>query len=318
MKQSRQSRICLWLWRLAMGGSAPKAPIRIIELEKADVQIATSMARKTQHVISPQHCLIARRANIRPLISASWRTNGTDTRNFSHLLPEQQFHRLSHVSFQSTVSVRKAGEPASPVRAQSIYLRRSKPEYTPFPPLQKSDQRISESYLEASVEYNGPRQRSRRVVNLRSVNTDALPEAHCVPPIRSVKAWSSPSYSRNVSSEPPNHSYIQLRSILPYQDLMSNFKPRKRLLTPIQRQRSDFSTSPTFLNPIPSPSPELIDIDQYHRLADSYIDNLVTKLEAIQEERDEVDCEYTVRTFLSASITSSILINLITNSLAAP
>ncbi|KAL8717405.1 MAG: hypothetical protein Q9181_008334 [Wetmoreana brouardii] len=38
--------------------------------------------------------------------------------------------------------------------------------------------------------------------------------------------------------------------------------------------------------------PESLDIDQYHRLADHFIDNLVAILEEMQEKRDDVDCEY--------------------------
>ncbi|KAI4244781.1 MAG: hypothetical protein L6R42_010362, partial [Xanthoria sp. 1 TBL-2021] len=55
-----------------------------------------------------------------------------------------------------------------------------------------------------------------------------------------------------------------------------------------------FSTSTRRLNASPAkPSaPEPISIDQYHRLADHYIDTLVSKLEELQEERRDVDCEY--------------------------
>ncbi len=69
-----------------------------------------------------------------------------------------------------------------------------------------------------------------------------------------------------------------------------------------QQQRATFSTSPIPTRPsdaAPAPSqsqPEPLSIDQYHNLADLYIDNLVAKLEEIQEERPEVDCEYSVRT----------------------
>lgn len=57
-----------------------------------------------------------------------------------------------------------------------------------------------------------------------------------------------------------------------------------------------FSTSTRRLNASPAkPSaPEPISIDQYHRLADHYIDTLVSKLEELQEERRDVDCEYSV------------------------
>ncbi|KAI4245388.1 MAG: hypothetical protein L6R42_010187 [Xanthoria sp. 1 TBL-2021] len=55
-----------------------------------------------------------------------------------------------------------------------------------------------------------------------------------------------------------------------------------------------FSTSTRRLNASPAkPSaPEPISIDQYHRLADRYIDTLVSKLEELQEQRRDVDCEY--------------------------
>lgn len=41
--------------------------------------------------------------------------------------------------------------------------------------------------------------------------------------------------------------------------------------------------------------PAHITIDEYHELADIYIDDLVSKLEQIQEEREDVDCDYSVR-----------------------
>ncbi|KAL8856193.1 MAG: hypothetical protein Q9178_007231 [Gyalolechia marmorata] len=60
-----------------------------------------------------------------------------------------------------------------------------------------------------------------------------------------------------------------------------------------QQQRA-FLTSAQ--RPAPSPTasstPEPISIDQFHRLADQYIDNLISKLEELQEERRDVDCEY--------------------------
>ncbi|KAL9041715.1 MAG: hypothetical protein Q9180_001095 [Flavoplaca navasiana] len=57
-----------------------------------------------------------------------------------------------------------------------------------------------------------------------------------------------------------------------------------------------FSTSSPRPNPTSSEplAPEPISIDQFHQLADHYIDNLVSKLEELQEERRDVDCEYSV------------------------
>ena len=41
-------------------------------------------------------------------------------------------------------------------------------------------------------------------------------------------------------------------------------------------------------------APEPISIDQFHQLADHCMDNLVSRLEELQEERRDVDCEYSV------------------------
>lgn len=38
-----------------------------------------------------------------------------------------------------------------------------------------------------------------------------------------------------------------------------------------------------------------LDVDEYHALSDAYIDALVAQLEEIQEDREEVDVEYSVR-----------------------
>ncbi|KAL8835661.1 MAG: hypothetical protein Q9176_006782 [Flavoplaca citrina] len=55
-----------------------------------------------------------------------------------------------------------------------------------------------------------------------------------------------------------------------------------------------FSTSSPRPNPTSSEplAPEPISIDQFHQLADHYIDGLVSRLEELQEGRRDVDCEY--------------------------
>ncbi|KAL8689229.1 MAG: hypothetical protein Q9218_005053 [Villophora microphyllina] len=55
---------------------------------------------------------------------------------------------------------------------------------------------------------------------------------------------------------------------------------------------SPFSTSAARRASPEASAPEPLDIDRYHRFADHYIDNLVAILEEMQEEREEVDCEY--------------------------
>ncbi|KAI4241782.1 MAG: hypothetical protein L6R40_004328 [Gallowayella cf. fulva] len=65
----------------------------------------------------------------------------------------------------------------------------------------------------------------------------------------------------------------------------SPFKPQPSMAF------STLSQRPTPARVAPS-TPENLSVDQYHRLADEYIDNLVAHLEELQEERRDVDCEY--------------------------
>ncbi|KAI4141663.1 MAG: hypothetical protein L6R39_005238, partial [Caloplaca ligustica] len=90
-------------------------------------------------------------------------------------------------------------------------------------------------------------------------------------------------YSHRRSSRPP------------FRRLSINPQAQTPVQSGIQQQRSNLTYSAAQHEPASSstaPTPESLDIDEYHRLADTYIDNLVAKLEQIQEERDEVDCEY--------------------------
>ncbi|KAL9577757.1 MAG: hypothetical protein Q9212_006161 [Teloschistes hypoglaucus] len=71
----------------------------------------------------------------------------------------------------------------------------------------------------------------------------------------------------------------------------------RRLQAPWNSSRACQQRSPFSISAVPRASPEAsapepLDIDQYHRVADLYIDNLVAKLEEMQEEREDVDCEY--------------------------
>ena len=40
-------------------------------------------------------------------------------------------------------------------------------------------------------------------------------------------------------------------------------------------------------------------MEEYHELADAYLDRLVSKLEGLSEQREDVDVEYNVHTSLS-------------------
>lgn len=51
----------------------------------------------------------------------------------------------------------------------------------------------------------------------------------------------------------------------------------------------------------PAPSPTPLSTDEYHTRSDAYIDALLAQLEAMQEEREDVDVEYSVRPPFSSS-----------------
>lgn len=270
------------------------------------------MAQKTQQIArlprSSNPICLTRQALNRLAYPPSGRaasTNSTDIRYPSNVLPEPKPQLLSQSLFQSTSPIRRVVEPASIDTARSMHLRRSRRKYAYFPPSGNSDQSINGPYSEPSVMRLNPGQKVRRVgprVGPRVGNVDPFRDIYYVPPKRAGKTWNSPLNSKNTQqysnnnppAEPQNRFHPQATSTVPYRNPALRRFPKQQPLFPQQHQKSNLSTSSTRLNPVPSPSPETIDIDQYHRLADHYIDNLVTKLEAIQERRDEVDCEYTV------------------------
>ncbi|KAL8678818.1 MAG: hypothetical protein Q9186_004842 [Xanthomendoza sp. 1 TL-2023] len=79
-----------------------------------------------------------------------------------------------------------------------------------------------------------------------------------------------------------------------FQDSWNPWKYGSRQEKGTWQQKMAFSTSTRRHKPSPAAvsTPEPISIDQFHRLADEYIDNLVAQLEELQEQRRDVDCEY--------------------------
>ena len=64
-----------------------------------------------------------------------------------------------------------------------------------------------------------------------------------------------------------------------------------------------------------------MDVERYHKLADKYIDELVAKFEAMQEEREDVDCEYSVRLFhpgLLPTVSSKLMESIFSLSMLFP
>lgn len=78
-----------------------------------------------------------------------------------------------------------------------------------------------------------------------------------------------------------------------------------------------FSTSVIRTHPAPPIAPHAseptpLSIDDYHNCADAYIDALVAELEELQEEREEVDVEYSVSLSSTLRLASSSHLSLFT------
>ncbi|MCJ1453553.1 Mitochondrial chaperone Frataxin [Mycoblastus sanguinarius] len=77
----------------------------------------------------------------------------------------------------------------------------------------------------------------------------------------------------------------------------TNWLRRDRLKPGLKKPavRGFFTTTPyqaTAPSSTPVTEPSAISVDEYHKLSDAYIDTLVSHLEELQEEREDVDVEY--------------------------
>ena len=48
-------------------------------------------------------------------------------------------------------------------------------------------------------------------------------------------------------------------------------------------------------------APAELSMSEYHKLSDQYLERLVDKLEALQEQKEDIDCEYSVSTSCPSS-----------------
>ena len=70
--------------------------------------------------------------------------------------------------------------------------------------------------------------------------------------------------------------------------------PLNRNFTTTLPLPSSSSSTPAAQTTQPPQHPSPLSIEKFHTLADTYIDNLVLHLEQLQEEREDVDVEYSV------------------------
>ncbi|PVH75907.1 Frataxin, partial [Cadophora sp. DSE1049] len=63
-------------------------------------------------------------------------------------------------------------------------------------------------------------------------------------------------------------------------------------LSPESADPAPKESEPEAYEPTSSSEPAAISIEEYHELSDAYLNGLIEKLEQLQEEREEVDVEY--------------------------
>ena len=112
---------------------------------------------------------------------------------------------------------------------------------------------------------------------------------------RSQPTFSSRSYHDSTSSTPipattPKHSKQLQTFQVPKRTFLPTTTTKPLSYRTLSATASNHTSPPPPAPHVTEPSP--LSIDQYHALSDAYIDSLVAQLEEMQEEREEVDVEY--------------------------
>jgi len=106
---------------------------------------------------------------------------------------------------------------------------------------------------------------------------------HLLPRSRNIN-----SHSLITATIPPRHLHSRLTS-----PSTSKYRQQHQFLIQNHNSPRPFSTTPP--SPPSNPTPTPLTPEKYHTLSDAYIDALVTQLEELQEQREDVDVEYSVR-----------------------
>ncbi|KAL8712213.1 MAG: hypothetical protein Q9225_006978 [Loekoesia sp. 1 TL-2023] len=251
------------------------------------------MAQKPQKIPRLSRSLIKNRSA--PASRRVAAVNTTSDGNSSKPTP-------SPSNFQFTQPIRKILEPPLIDKLRHTLGERLKPKYQHSgPPRGNILQLHSMDWDKLEVHYRPGRRIPRS--DKRASTENPFRDIYYVPPESEIRLSPTSFLSRSfehlsrdsnedISAEPQIVFHRQDSPTLPYKNPALWRYLNKRSLSAGQQQKVSLSTSSIRHTPAPSSSPEPIDIDQYHRLADTYIDNLVAKLEAIQEERGNIDCEY--------------------------
>jgi hypothetical protein len=80
-------------------------------------------------------------------------------------------------------------------------------------------------------------------------------------------------------------------TFLPTARFLSTTRPLFKGLSPESENPQPKEAEPQNLVSAPAD----LTMDEYHKLSDQYLERLVDKFEALQEQKEEIDCEYSVR-----------------------
>ncbi|MCJ1274723.1 Mitochondrial chaperone Frataxin [Puttea exsequens] len=91
-----------------------------------------------------------------------------------------------------------------------------------------------------------------------------------------------------------HHNHINLPQCSPASEPHIHFRTSLTSTQPTSRHFSTTTLRPRAAPPSPphNATPTPLATDTYHKLSDAYIENLVARLEELQEEREDVDVEY--------------------------
>ena len=226
-------------------------------------------------------------------------------------------------SFPFSQPIRKIIEPPIIDKLRTTFSEHPSQSYHHIDPSDREALKLFPARWARSVIHYRPGEEIRKM-DADAVPTDRFRDIYYVPPKEVPKGKPAiPPSSRTSSPKTAfQHAHRDIkRDTTPRKNPPSNEEPRnpfrweasftvpyrhpalRRSATPPaftlagHQQKVNFSTTPTQPAPTSPSSPEPMDIGHYHQLADTYIDTLVLKLEEIQEKRDDVDCEYSVRPF---------------------
>ncbi|CZT10040.1 hypothetical protein WAI453_006509 [Rhynchosporium graminicola] len=111
--------------------------------------------------------------------------------------------------------------------------------------------------------------------------------------VRPAVRTNNPLFASSITMTPINHSRQSL-SIFPSQRprAFSTSFPAFKGLSPESADPKPKESEPEAYEPSSASAPAEISNEEYHELSDKYLNGVIEKLEQLQEEREEVDVEY--------------------------